>query len=949
MSAQRTSIKKKPFAKTVKTGLPSMKIGTKTITGFATVLALTAVVSFVGWNSLGQFAEQVDTSEITTSLVTHLGSARDHVKSYQLTRDGANIGKIDSEIAELHKAGETLLTQVDSEAQKEMVSQVLDAVSGYHKAFKEYAALEQAKEIALASMAENSKSFRETAAEIEGNQKAEYQELQVKAQDLDLQRQDVLAASDSAEALISSVKDARREEKDFLLKDDDIHAHAVRTEIRKVTEIGNEMMSRFSDEPSKIQVAELVKVAESYLTGFETLVEMKAEERAARVQDQLALSNIDRNSRIVGSNVKKMKAAAGADPDLVGQIDQLATLLAEMRFAEKNFFLTGEESDAKAFTDKMSEFLAAASGLKTSGTADVAKLASDVEGKAKEVIGDFSTVAENRILRKAVEDKIAVALDDMVNHAREFESIATRFAIEQREKAEEINQQTAMSRLNMMGKLGLAENASKLIGYVGIARDAENGFLLDGTEEHVQIFDDAIMQILSLASGLQERVQDEILQARIASMREAASLYQQKFAEIVDLTAKQKAADTTMGTAANEVNDIVSQARRSQVSTMTAQKDSANLILIVGSIIALVIGTLFAVLIGRGISRPIREMTQAMQRLAKGDLDTSIPAQGRSDEIGEMAGAVQIFKSNAQEKIRLEAEQAEKEKLAEAEKRKAMLALADSFEASVGRVVEQVSSASAEMSSSSQAMSETADQAANQSAHVAKASEQAAANVETVAAAAEELSSSISEIGRQVSQASHVAKAAVNEAENTNQQIKALAEAANKIGEVVALITDIADQTNLLALNATIEAARAGDAGKGFAVVASEVKNLANQTARATEDIAAHVSGIQASTSKAVTAIETITKTILQIDEVASGIAAAVEEQGAATHEIARNVEQASAGTHEVTTNISSVSQAANSTGIAAEQIKTASQELSRQSDTLRNEVERFLEGVKAA
>jgi methyl-accepting chemotaxis protein len=364
-------------------------------------------------------------------------------------------------------------------------------------------------------------------------------------------------------------------------------------------------------------------------------------------------------------------------------------------------------------------------------------------------------------------------------------------------------------------------------------------------------------------------------------------------------------------------------------------------------ILAVVVGT--SIVIGRGIAKPLSKINETMKRLAEGDLEMQVPEKDRKDEIGEMAATVQIFKDNAIEKVRLEAEHEEEKALAEQEKHELMLAMAGDFEASVGGVVNKVASASSDMQRSSEAMNATADRTTSQSAAVAAASEQASNNVQTVAAAAEELSSSIAEISRQVSQASRIASGAVKQAQDTNVKVQGLADAANKIGEVVALITDIADQTNLLALNATIEAARAGDAGKGFAVVASEVKNLANQTAKATEEIGSQIGGIQSATQEAVAAIESITKTISEIDEVAAGIASAVEEQGAATQEIARNVEQAAAGTQEVSHNIDGVSQAANDTGAAATMIRTAAEELSNQSDMLRSEVDKFLKNIRVA
>ena len=362
-------------------------------------------------------------------------------------------------------------------------------------------------------------------------------------------------------------------------------------------------------------------------------------------------------------------------------------------------------------------------------------------------------------------------------------------------------------------------------------------------------------------------------------------------------------------------------------------------------VIAIAIG---GFLLARSVANPVVKMTSAMRELADGDKTIEIPAQDRGDEIGDMSGAVQVFKENMIKADELAAEQ-RKEEEARAERGRRIEQLCNDFDERASEAVKSVAAASTEMQASSESMAATAEETSTQSATVAAASEQASANVQTVASAAEELSSSISEISRQVGQSSEIASNAVRQAEETNEKVQGLAEAANKIGEVVALITDIADQTNLLALNATIEAARAGDAGKGFAVVASEVKNLANQTAKATDEIGTQISGIQTSTQEAVTAIEEIGKTISEVDEISTTIASAVEEQGAATQEIARNVEQAAAGTQEVSSNITGVNQAASDTGAAATQIQSAAGELSQQSEVLREEVDKFLVNVRAA
>ena len=369
----------------------------------------------------------------------------------------------------------------------------------------------------------------------------------------------------------------------------------------------------------------------------------------------------------------------------------------------------------------------------------------------------------------------------------------------------------------------------------------------------------------------------------------------------------------------------------------------------ISTIFLVVLISLLGLVLQRFVGRPLNQMTAAMRGLAGGDLSVAIPAIGRRDEIGAMAHAVRVFKDNANEMERLRAEQEKQKRQAETEKRQAMNELAEDFATSVGVVVKAVSSSATQMQSNARTLSNTAEQTSKQSAAAAMGAEEGSVNVQNVAGATEEMSTSISEISRHVSQSAMIAQQAVDEAQKTNTTIRGLAEAAQKIGEVLDLINDIADQTNLLALNATIEAARAGEAGKGFSVVASEVKNLADQTAKATEDIGNQITSMQQATNDSVRAIDSIGQTISEIHEIATTIASAVEEQGTATQEISDSVQKTAAGTHEVSNNLASLSEAAGETGQAAVQMLEGAQDLAKQAETLQTEVDKFVSQVRTA
>jgi len=930
----------------------TVKVATRVFAGFLAVVFLTVLVSVIGWQSLEQSNSGFLIERTGLSAAVRLGQTVKTEMHGRLTGDPNATERVRNGLADIER---TLAGLAERPNLRQPVAAAQQAIETYRDNHDAFLTSAQAVRDTEAQVVTLDAELGQVIAGVVDNRATRLEEARNSAHAAMEKRNQAEALEDALHAVNQGLSSSTNALERYLSQNTEGRSELAGAEIKALATMVERLIKAdpngtMVDNPNGTMVnhAALTEAVSQLSATFEALDAASAEDRALQDEHVSVMAALDASSAILAgqiadhyhdaaANLESVRATGAPPAALLAMTDQvlrlasLSALARQLQAGQQAFMRTGDLKQAETMATQAATLRNALQDLTATGAADghitggrmtdMAALHGHTLTQAVRVVTDLHAASQTRADR----------MDDTMRALKSLRGKLTTTEFASSDLSEKALRGTTDSFLALDAAQDTIRAAQRLT--VAAANAKSMMFRFVDKPEHGDA--DAVRAVLAEVEARHADLIAKIKETQpwqVAKLEEAfggrVAALGLLFETLVDAAETIRRADEGMEAARSALEQALETANGAAQNAASAERTFAKGLLVGGGALAFVLGVAVALLIGRSISRPINDITEAMKRLADNDLTVDVPGRNRRDEIGHMAAAVEVFKDNSQKIEWLQAKQAVEARRNERRVKAEMMALTNALDEEVRAAVSTVEEQARIMHDAAVDMTAAVNQTEHRSGAASEASRDAASNVDAVAAAAEQMAASIREISRQVSSASDIASRAAQQAQTTNARIQGLAKAADQIGEVVSLINDIANQTNLLALNATIEAARAGDAGKGFAVVASEVKSLASQTAKATGEIGTEIGSMQSATRNAVQAIQGIVAVITEINDITTAVSAAVEEQTASTGEISQGAVQAARSTQDASDNIGEVSSSAKLTGTRARDVQSAAEDV---------------------